>query len=149
MAETLNLVHDVLEIGMTTNRLATESWYIKTWYLNKQLAFDYRALPLAMVTPDDEHREDQYVQEDTEVDLIVVYFFPQAVDRAQDIDVPNASVVAMIDRASVLLRADPTLGEEVYDGQITGATFRQPGFTDGGVVHSAELRYRAKRRAPW
>ena len=55
----------------------------------------------------------------------------------------------MIDRAVALIRMDPVFSGIMYNGQVVSSTFRQPGFVEGSTYHSAELRFQAKRRAPW
>ena len=149
MADTLSMVREALEAGMTTGVAPTESYYVKTWYESDPLEFPYQALPAAVVRPGDAHRVDQYVQEDTEVDPVVIHFYTTPISRASQAQVATAAQVAMVDRATVLLRRDPTFGSRVYDGQVTGSVFRQPGFTESGVVHTAEVRFVAKRRVPW
>ena len=152
MQNTIDLVHSTLEAGMTTGVDDDEDYYVKTWHTGSQMKWRPKDLPLALVKPDTDHQVDQYVQEDTEVDNLVVYFFPIAIRRATDsgVDDANDKTVAMVDRAKRLLRQDPTLGHVVYDGKVTGTTYRQPGYVDqGATIHTAEIRYQAKRRVPW
>lgn len=152
MQETLELVRDTLEAGMTTGVGDSEDYYVKTWHIGSQMKWRPKDMPLALIKPEEEHRVDQYVQEDTEVDTVVVSFFPIAIRRATDDAVYDANdkTVAMVDRATMILRRDPTLGHEIYDGQIVSSLFRQPGYIDqGATIHTAELRFQAKRRSPW
>ena len=160
----MELLRDTLEAGMTTGVAETEDYYIKDWYINDPLIMDVRDFPFALIKPDDTSRADLYIQEDAAVDDYVIHFFPTPIARVPR-DVrgqiePSKQMEEMIDRAIELLREDPTLGHtrnnvndpiarRLYDVQIVGSSYKQPGFVGEGVFHSAELRIQAKRRAPW
>ena len=154
----MSLIRDTLKAGMTDNVEETNNYYIKKWYINDPVALDVGMFPFALIKPDDSGRSDLYVQEDAAVDDYVIHFFPKPITRIPEEETsPARQTEDMIDRAIELLREDPTLGYEgahdvarrIYDVQVIGSTFKQPGFVGEGVYHSAELRVQAKRRAPW
>lgn len=149
MAQALITVREVLEAGMTTNSDPSDLWYIKTWYVNDPIALDYPEYPFAVIKPGDPTRVDQYVQEDTAINPVIIIFFPTPINVAADYGGPANEQIAMRDKAVELLRRDPTQGHRVFDTQVMGSVFRQPGFTEGGVVYSAEVRCQLKQRALW
>ena len=148
MAESLDLVQATLQAGMTTGH-EDDLYYVKTWYVNSKLEFEVSELPLAVIKPEGEQREDQYVQEDTEIDNVNITFFPAPVSQRMQVDTANQANVRMIDQASRLLRADPTQGQQVYDTKVLGSTFNQPGFVGAASFHSAVLRVQLKQRELW
>ena len=178
MAESLRYVLNVLSKRMSQDHMKLEPWYVKTWHRNDPLQFDLRELPMAVVKPGEERRVDLYVQEDSVVDSIKVYFYPQTINRVKsaldkkktalqlesDIDTPANMAIDMIERAGRIIRSDPTLGYNdlvpgttdplpsdsyVINTQVTGSTFNQAGFIDSGTVYSAELNLEVTRRALW
>ena len=152
MSDSLMRVRGVLEAGLTTEQDSSEPWYIKTWYINDPIAFDYRELPFAIVKPSDERRVDTFVQSDTERDSISVWFFPVPINRARDMENevnPAIETIAIADRAARLIRQDPTFGANVINAQVLGSTFRQPGHVEGGDIHVIEMRLEVMQRALW
>ena len=165
MDETLKLVRYTLENGMDREEGSDSlpRWYIKTWEENDPLEINLSDFPLAVIKPNDTTRLDQYVQEDTELDPLVVYLFPTPIrdPRGTAVRDINATVVAMTERVIALLRADPTLtaainalddveSYSVIDAKVTGTRYRQPGFSDtGSTIHSGEVNIQVKRRASW
>ena len=147
-SDMLTLVRDTLEAGMSTSQ-EDEDWYIKTWHIRNPMALDVNSLPLGIVVSDGPSRREQYVGEDTQVFDITVYFFSTPVTNTTQIDDANIHTEAMIDRATDLLRVDPTLSGEVYDIQVVGSIPRQPGFMGNATYPGAELKCQAKRRRPW
>ena len=126
-----------------------ERFFIKTWYIDDPIAFDYRDLPLAVIVTDNPTREDQYVLLDNEVIPITIYFFVSAINRAKDYRISSRAVKEMYDRASRLIRQDPTMDHKFYNVLIDGSVLRRPGFTQSGDVNSLELKLRALRRIAW
>ena len=148
MGETLDLVEEVLETGMTTGH-SDEDWYIKTWYVNNPGALEYQEMPLAVILPDNDNREDQYVQEDTEFDSVVIHFFPSPIDRVNDVQTKGSQTVAMVDRTIDLIRENPTFDSRIVDIKVVSSQYKQPGLVGQNVFHSAEVRLTAKRRVAW
>ena len=147
--DTIIQVEEILRAGMTTDKDSSESWYIHKWYTKDPISLDYRELPIGIIKPSNQNRVDQYVQEDTEVDLVKIYLYPRPINRASNVDDPTESINAMVKRASRLIRRDPTFGARIVDAQVTGTLFRQPGFTEGGVVHNAEMQVQVRQRELW
>ena len=148
MAQALMVLQAVFEAGMTTGH-EDEEWYVKTWRIHDPVTFDVQDMPIGVLIPDNENRVDQYVQEDTEVDTLSVHLFPKAAEYVTDIIAAQEQLVAMVDRATRVVRQDPTLGHRVYDAQVMGTSFRQPGFIDNSRVHSATMRVQLKQRVLW
>ena len=148
--ETLLRIHEILEAGMTTGH-DNDEYYIKTWYRNDPIGYDARELPFAVITPGNSHRVSQYVDEDTSIDPVTVHFFPDAISVQSKAQEVTDTLNGMADRASLLIREDPTLGVvDIYDAIPTGTTPHQPGFTgSGSTAHSIELQIEVKRRVPW
>lgn len=131
-----------------------EPYYVKTWKLRSPISFDAVDLPLALVNSSLPNRADQYVGEDTQLTPIIINFFSRPVYRARnggvdEVNAANAECEAMVDRATDLIRADPTIGARFYDCQVTGATARQPGWFGNSQYPGAEMQCQAKRRRPW
>ena len=149
MADSLERIKEVLDAGMCGEDYVDEEYYIKECYIHDPIALDYQMLPVAVIKPSDERRVDVFVQEDEAVDQISIYLLPAPIARAKEYTVPSDATTAMADRASRLIREDPTFGARVINAQIIGSTFRQPGWTSGGDVHSVEIRVEVRQRALW
>ena len=128
---------------------ANERFFIKSWYIDDPIAFDYRDLPLAVIVTDNPNRQDQYVLLDNEVIPITIYFFVEAINRARNYRTGTRAVKEMYDRASRLIRQDPTMDHKFYNVLIDGSVLRQPGFIQSGDVNSLELKLRTLRRVAW
>ena len=146
---TLEAVRDKLRAGMSNKIYQNEHWFVRTWHINDPVEFDVRQLPIAIVKPDNEQRLDQYVQEDTAQHNLTVYFYPRAINRGADGSIPGRQTVAMIDRATRIIREDPTFDSSFYDVQVVGSTFRQPGVVESALLFSSEMKIVAKSRTPW
>ena len=135
------------------NRYKNRAFYIKNWYINDPIRVQYSDFPFAVVKPTGAHRIDQYVQEDTEIDNVTVSFFPEPIQRVENYADPSGESVAMIDRASLIIRANPTFLNQgqprIVNAQFTGSVFNQPGFIGNETAHSAAIHIEVKRREQW
>lgn len=177
--DTLRVVRNRLDAGMTTHPVdmmsyEDELYYIKTWFVNDPMEWNDGDLPTGVIMPSDEHRVDQYVQEDTEIDSLTIFLYMRQISRVRRRNslitnpmLTNASMTAMVNRATSILRDEPTYthlptflrgtsavlvdhtSDNVIQGQVLSSQFRQPGFTSGGTVYMAEIRYQVWRRVPW
>lgn len=128
---------------------SNKPFFIKTWYIDDPISFEYQDLPLAVITTDSPTRTDQYVLLDNEVTPVTIYFFPPAINRAKDYKIGTRATKAMYDRASRLIRIDPTMNNKFYNVLIDGSVIRQPGFTGSGDINTLELKLRTMRRLAW
>ena len=188
MAETLRIIENRLRAGMTDFmrtdendneiRAENQSYYVKTWFRYDPLQWDYKWIPFGVIMPTGEHRLDQYVQEDTEIDALTIYLYTSQIKTARGGAVikPTTDMVAMVDRATLVLRDEPTYThlpsflagtgvelEEMVDGeseqrftsrniinaQVLGSQFNQVGFVGGSPAYKAEIRYQVWRRVEW
>ena len=162
MRMTLDAVRETLEAEMTTNVRPETPYFVKTWYVGSHIGWEAALTPIGVIRPEGASQVDQYVEEDTEVDTVVINFYARPIrhagKRRQDRDlvkVPDqedakAAVVAMVDQAKRVLRRDPTLGNRFFDGKVVSSLFREPGYAGiGAITHEGEIRYQSKQRVPW
>ena len=134
-------------------RYVNEPFYIKRWYINDPIRYSYGDLPFAVIKPSNENLTTLYAQEDTEIDTVVVTFFPTPITRVERYQLPAGTSADLIDRASRIIRSDPTFRLEghprVFSAQITSSVFKQVGFTGNETAHVAELHLEVKQRSQW
>lgn len=139
-------IRAVLEGGMGDDN---QLWYVKTWFTKDPVRFDLSDMPAGIIIPENPRRVDQYVQEDTEIDDIVIHLFPKPAEHVINTELADDQMEAMVDRAIRLIRQDPTLGRRVIDAQVSGTVFKQPGFISSGRLYSAEIRVQIRQRVLW
>ena len=135
------------------NRYRRQKFYVKNWYQNDPIRLEYSDFPFAVIKPTNENRVDQYLQEDTVTEFITVTFFPAPIARVERYKDPSGQSVAMIDRATRIIRSDPTFSKsdkpQVVEAQVISSVFRQPGFIGTEAAHVAELHLEIKQYVPW
>lgn len=152
--ETLQHIRDILIPGMTDNQ-EDAPWFIKTWLINRPIGYEVVDLPLGILASEGPSRRPQYVQEDTQVFDITLHLFSKPVYEMRSpegvnlVENANIEVEAMIDRATDLIREDPSLGGEFYDCMVSGTVPRQPGWLGNATYPGAEIKLQALRRRPW
>lgn len=138
-------------ITVTTHTV--DDYYVKTWYTGDPLALPSMETPAGAVVPKQPgSRTPEFVGEDTVTDQILIRFYQSAMKGASESPETAAglsSLIAMVDRAGVLLRTDPTFGSSFVNSDITGIDPMVPGVAGANVYRIAEITLTVKTRRLW
>ena len=140
IADTLELVRNTLEAGMTTGVSECEDYYVKTWGRVPDEEPSSGDLPMAVVIFVSSQRRPFAVGEDVEEIALLALFY----SKDDDIYSEDNKAIAMVNRAAEVLRADPTLGHKVIDTMPEIRMPLKPKYDGKGFNWKAELRCKVK-----
>lgn len=150
---TINLLVLTLMAGMQTGYTENDDFYVKTFYIGDPLGLYQIMAPAAAIIPaEPKSRISQYIGEDTITETYVVRFYQPAYRTADDEAETSAGLtrlMAMLDKAEALLRADPTFGSQFVNSEIRNVIPSVPTAGDGNAYRIAGLSIEIKRRALW
>ena len=153
MQSTINTIIATLKAGMTTN--LSENYYVKTWYTGDPLALSSLEAPAGAVFPTPSgptSRLTEFVGEDTVTESISIRFYQPAARNSTESPEVAAGItklIAMVEKAEVLLRADPTFESTFVNSEIINILPLLPGVADANIYRVAEITFQTKSRALW
>lgn len=159
MADVDTIVRDVLKASMTTDVLPSADYFVKTWFDGPFEQYGSLEAPCAAVYLEEAPaRNYVFVGEDTETNLVIVEFVQRSLRKQafsgesekQTVAPGYTRLKAMLNRASLALRADPTFGVQVVTSSIMpGGTVWGVVPQDTGVLRRVQMRVLVKQRKLW
>ena len=145
IGDTLELVQNTLEAGMTTDVSEHEDYFVKTWKIVSHEQPSSEDFPMAVVSLIGSQIRPFAVGQDVEeVELQVTFLLEVGSVYSED-----NKAIAVVERAAALLRNDPTLGQEVIDTRVK---VRFPVMTSYGVngnsLSKVEIRCKVRVAVP-
>ena len=146
--EYLSLSNVTLEMdGVTTDSS------VKTWYTGDPLAMPSIEVPAgAVLAGRPNPRKSIFVGEDTVTETIFVRFYQPAYRKATEVAEVAAGMtrlIAMVERAEVLLRTDPTFGSVFVNSEIVDIDPLMSGVPDSNAYRIAQITLEVTSRAMW
>lgn len=145
VGDTLELVRNTLEAGMTAGVSEHEDYYVKTWRGGSQVRPVSGDFPMAVLMPVGSQIRPFAVGEDVEEIELQIFFYSQGGNMYSE----NSKALAMVEKSGKLLREDPTLGQEDIDTKVE---IRFPVKTSfdgtGNSLSIGEIRCRVRVAVP-
>lgn len=153
MQSTINTILAILQAGMTAGHSDADDFYVKVWYINDPLALPSIETPAgAVIASTPSPREDVFVGEDTVTETLKIRFYQPAQrksNEAAEIAAGLTRLIAMFEKAEVLLRTDPTFGSTFVASKITNIDPLIAGVAEANAYRVCEITFECKSRALW
>ena len=150
---TIGLLLTALQAGMTTGLNDVTDYYVKTWFTGDPINMNMESLPAGAVIPmRPKSRVSQYVGEDTITEVYSIKFYQPAYRKQGDpseVSAGTTRLMAMLDTASAILRADPTFGSTIVNSELRSIDPFIPTAGEANAFRIAEIQIEMKRRALW
>jgi hypothetical protein len=153
MQNSINTVLTLLKSEMTTGHTVADDFYVKTWYTNDPLTMPSIEAPAgAVIASRPSPRTDVFVGEDTITETLRIRFYQPALRKsseAAEVASGMTRLIAMFEKAEVLLRTDPTFGSTFVSSKIVDIEPLMVGVPDSNAYRIAEITFETLSRALW
>jgi hypothetical protein len=150
---TILAVLAALVAGMTTGQYETSDYYVAKWYTQEPQAVANTFGPVgAVLAGKPRRRHTVFVGQDTKTETIIIRLYQPATRKAEEaaeVAPGMTRLMAMVDKAEILLRTDPTFGCLFVGSEITDVDPLLPGVADANVYRVAQITMTITRRALW
>lgn len=151
MEATISTLMTTFIAGMTTGH-SSDDYYVKEWYTDDPLQLANPALPAAALLSTSEGAKGQYVGEDTVIEVVTLRLLQAAVRALGESTAKAAGMTklrAMVDRARLVTRTDPTFGVAFINCEFGNANFNVPQAPDANVMRVADVPLTVYYRKLW
>ena len=150
MQDTIDLVLATLKDGMADQ---SAPYYVKSWFTHDPLAVPQVEGPSASVyNTSPTTRASVFVGEDTIKETVAVRFYQPALrmkGEPADVAAGMTRLIAQLEQAQKLLRADPTFGSQFVMSEIRSVESRLPAGTESNAYKQGELQMDVILRKLW
>ena len=131
----------------------TTDYFVKTWYTNDPLAMPSIETPSgSVIASQPSPRTDVFVGEDTVKETLQIRFYQPAIRKiseAAEIAAGMTRLIAMFERAEIILRTDPTFGSTFVYSKIINIDPLVYGVPEANAYRICEITFETTSRALW
>ena len=143
----------LLKAGMTTGHTEADDYYVISWYLGDPIGLYQIQAPAAAIIPQTPtSRVSAYVGSDTVTETFIIRFYQPAYRTSTDeaeVAAGFTRLLAMREKASALLRADPTFDSQCSYSEITAVNPSVYSAGDNNAFRVTDMTFQVKRTALW
>ena len=128
-------------------------YFVKTFYTNDPLAVGSIEVPAcSVIASQPSPRSDVFVGEDSVFETLQIRFYQSAArksNEATEVAAGMTRLIAMFERAEIILRTDPTFGSTFVYSKIININPLISGVPEANAYRVCEMTFETLRRALW
>jgi len=153
MQITIDTVLQMLANGMTNGHSEADDFFVRTWYTNDPLGLPSMEVPAgSVIASSPSPRDDVFVGEDSITETLHIRFYQPALRKSAEpaeIAAGMTRIISMIEKASVILRTDPTFGSTFVYSKIINIEPLISGVSEANAYRVCEITFETLSRRLW